>query len=115
MLLKSVFTHMLPAAVTTYTSEISRVLKKGGRAVVTYFLLNAESRRFVDQNLDVHGSSSSTAATLFAASPIPSIRNASSPTTNNGFAMATGRSGARCRRLLLATGAGGRRCSDIRI
>jgi len=55
VLLKSVFTHMLPADVTTYTSEISRVLKKGGRAVVTYFLLNAESRRFVDQNLDVHG------------------------------------------------------------
>jgi SAM-dependent methyltransferase len=55
VLLKSVFTHMLPADVETYMAEIGRVLKKGGRAVITYFLLNTESRRFIDRGLDVHG------------------------------------------------------------
>ena len=49
VLLKSVFTHMVPADVRKYLGEISRVLKVGGRAVVTYFLLNNDSRRFVGQ------------------------------------------------------------------
>ncbi len=47
VLLKSVFTHMMPADVRKYFSEIGRVLKPGGRAVITYFLLNDEARRFV--------------------------------------------------------------------
>jgi SAM-dependent methyltransferase len=44
VLLKSVFTHMLPHDVRTYLGEISRVLKPAGRAVLTFFLLNDQSR-----------------------------------------------------------------------
>ncbi len=47
VLLKSVFTHMLPQDVRRYTSEIARVLRPGGRSVTTYFLLNDESRRLL--------------------------------------------------------------------
>jgi len=54
VLLKSVFTHMLPAEVHAYLREIGRVLKKGGRSVITYFLLNTESRRFIERGLDAH-------------------------------------------------------------
>jgi ubiquinone/menaquinone biosynthesis C-methylase UbiE len=39
----SVFTHMMPAGVTNYSHEIARVLKPGGRCVVTYFLLNDDN------------------------------------------------------------------------
>jgi SAM-dependent methyltransferase len=41
--LTSVFTHMLPAAVDNYMSEISRVLKPGATCLITFFLLNDES------------------------------------------------------------------------
>lgn len=41
--LTSVFTHMLPADTENYISQIARVLKKGGRCLVTFFLLNDES------------------------------------------------------------------------
>ena len=41
----SVFTHMLPTDVEHYLSEISRVLKPGGRCVISYFLINPESLR----------------------------------------------------------------------
>jgi SAM-dependent methyltransferase len=54
VLLKSVFTHMLPVDLRTYMREIGRVLRKGGRSVITYFLLNDESRQFIDRDLDVH-------------------------------------------------------------
>jgi SAM-dependent methyltransferase len=43
VLLASVFTHMLPADVKQYMREIVRVLKPGGRSLVTFFLLNEES------------------------------------------------------------------------
>lgn len=43
-MLGSVFTHMLPKDVERYLSEVSRVLKPGGRCLITYFLLNGESR-----------------------------------------------------------------------
>jgi SAM-dependent methyltransferase len=39
----SVFTHMLPSDAEHYLSEIARVLRKNGRCLITFFLLNAES------------------------------------------------------------------------
>lgn len=39
----SVFTHMRPAEVRQYVSELGRVLRPGGRCLVTCFLLNGES------------------------------------------------------------------------
>jgi SAM-dependent methyltransferase len=41
--LTSVFTHMLRPDVENYMSEISRVLKPGGRCLITFFILNEES------------------------------------------------------------------------
>lgn len=41
--LTSVFTHMLPRDLTHYLSEISRVMRPGGRCLITFFLHNAES------------------------------------------------------------------------
>ena len=52
VVLKSVFTHMLPPDVRHYLQEISRVLKRGGRSIIAYFLLNPESRRFMGAGLD---------------------------------------------------------------
>lgn len=45
--LGSVFTHMLPEDLENYLSEISRVLKKGGKCLISYFLLNDESLSLV--------------------------------------------------------------------
>jgi ubiquinone/menaquinone biosynthesis C-methylase UbiE len=45
--LTSVFTHMLPKDLEHYLSEIARVTKTGGRCLVTFFLLNAESLQLV--------------------------------------------------------------------
>ena len=42
--LTSVFTHMLPEDLEHYLSEIARVLRPGGTSLITYFLLNPESR-----------------------------------------------------------------------
>jgi SAM-dependent methyltransferase len=47
--LTSVFTHMLPEAMENYFSEISRVLRRDGRSLITFFLLNAESVELIDQ------------------------------------------------------------------
>ena len=55
VLLKSVFTHMVPTDVRRYLGEIGRVLKPGGCSVITFFLLNAESRRFMSRGLDKMG------------------------------------------------------------
>jgi hypothetical protein len=41
--LASVFTHMFPADVKHYMTEIVRVLKPSGRCLSTFFLLNEES------------------------------------------------------------------------
>jgi SAM-dependent methyltransferase len=40
----SVFTHMLAPEVERYLAELSRVLEPDGRALVTWFILDAESR-----------------------------------------------------------------------
>jgi ubiquinone/menaquinone biosynthesis C-methylase UbiE len=42
--LVSVFTHMLPPDVSHYMGEIARVMKKGARCMISFFLLNDESR-----------------------------------------------------------------------
>jgi len=44
--LGSVFTHMLPEHVAHYLGEIARVLGSG-RCLISYFLLNDESREFI--------------------------------------------------------------------
>lgn len=41
--LASVFTHMLAEDMENYLSEISRVLNKNGRCLMTFFLLNSET------------------------------------------------------------------------
>ena len=46
--LTSVFTHMLPKDVEHYFSEISRVLKPNGRCIISFFLLNFQSRLLLD-------------------------------------------------------------------
>ncbi len=54
----SVFTHMLPGAVAHYLSELSRVLKCGGRCFISYFLLNDQSEKYMvdsDFNFTVAG------------------------------------------------------------
>ncbi len=43
--LTSVFTHLLPEATTHYLEEIRRMMTDGGRAFLTFFLLNEEQRR----------------------------------------------------------------------
>lgn len=49
--LTSVFTHMLPADVENYLSEIHRVLKKDGRGLVTHFLISEESLSLVKKGV----------------------------------------------------------------
>ncbi|MBS0212969.1 MAG: class I SAM-dependent methyltransferase [Proteobacteria bacterium] len=49
--LTSVFTHMLPADLEHYTDEIARVLKPGGRCLVTFLLRNDESIRLIDAGI----------------------------------------------------------------
>ncbi|MBI2617404.1 class I SAM-dependent methyltransferase [Candidatus Gottesmanbacteria bacterium] len=43
VILLSVFTHMVPKDVENYVREIFRVLKKGGKCFLTFFLLNKYS------------------------------------------------------------------------
>jgi ubiquinone/menaquinone biosynthesis C-methylase UbiE len=45
--LTSVFTHMLPDDMENYIHEIVRVLRSGGRCLITFFLLNDESLRLL--------------------------------------------------------------------
>lgn len=49
--LVSVFTHMLPQDIENYLSEVSRLLKTGGRCLITFFLLNTESLKFIETKL----------------------------------------------------------------
>lgn len=45
VILRSVFTHMLPDAIDNYLDEAARILRPGGHAAITYFLLNDISRK----------------------------------------------------------------------
>lgn len=49
ILLKSVFTHMRPLEVENYIEEVSRLLKSGGRCLVTFFLLNEEQAQLASE------------------------------------------------------------------
>ncbi len=49
--LGSVFTHMVPHDIRNYVKEIHRVLKKGGRCFVTFFLINQESQDLIASKL----------------------------------------------------------------
>ncbi len=53
VILTSVFTHMLPDEVSNYLSEIERVMKAGGRAMITFFLLNRESLKLIESGMSV--------------------------------------------------------------
>lgn len=48
VMLGSVFTHMLPDDLENYLAEVARVLMKGGRCLITYFLLNEESLTLIE-------------------------------------------------------------------
>jgi SAM-dependent methyltransferase len=50
ILLKSVFTHMRPPDVDNYVGEVARLLRPGGRCLLTFFLLNEEQRRRAGEN-----------------------------------------------------------------
>ncbi len=52
--LTSVFTHLLPPDMENYLSEIARVLKNDGRVFITYFLLNPESLKLIDEKVSHH-------------------------------------------------------------
>jgi len=45
---KSVFTHMLPQDMENYFSEIARVLKRGKRCLISFFLSNKESLKLIN-------------------------------------------------------------------
>ncbi|MBF0227629.1 MAG: class I SAM-dependent methyltransferase [Desulfobacterales bacterium] len=50
VIVKSIFTHMLPEGVENYLFEINRVLKTGGRCFITYCLINDDSLKLIQQN-----------------------------------------------------------------
>lgn len=47
--LTSVFSHMLAEDMQRYLCEISRVLRKGGRCLITQFILNKESWKLINE------------------------------------------------------------------
>ena len=50
VVLTSVFTHMVPEDVVNYLKEINRVLKNDGKLLITVFLLNSESKKYMIYN-----------------------------------------------------------------
>jgi len=58
--LTSVFTHMFPEDIDNYMKEISRVLKRKGNCLITFFIINNESKRIMEgpkssYNFKFHG------------------------------------------------------------
>ncbi len=45
--LSSIFTHLLPSAVQAYTREIARVLRSGGRSLISFLLMNKAAEQAV--------------------------------------------------------------------
>ena len=57
ILLKSVFTHMLPSAIENYLREISRLLSDRGRCLATFYLIscyNEEQDKLAEGNYKLH-------------------------------------------------------------
>jgi ubiquinone/menaquinone biosynthesis C-methylase UbiE len=52
ILLKSVFTHMMPNEIDNYVKEISRLLSDEGRCLATFFLLNTEYEEYSKKGLN---------------------------------------------------------------
>jgi ubiquinone/menaquinone biosynthesis C-methylase UbiE len=52
VILMSVFTHMLPADIEHYSREIARVMKPGGRSMITWFILNEVSEGLIEEQRD---------------------------------------------------------------
>ncbi len=50
VILTSVFTHMMPEDVENYIEQISKVLKQGGRCIMTFFLLNEDIVHRMESN-----------------------------------------------------------------
>lgn len=50
IVLTSVFTHMMPNDVDNYLKQISRVMKQDGRCLATFFLLNPEIKKQMEEN-----------------------------------------------------------------
>lgn len=51
--LASIFTHLIPKDMENYFREISRVLKKGGKCLITFFLLNEESVKLIKEGKSI--------------------------------------------------------------
>jgi len=49
-ILKSLFTHMLPEELSVYLQQISARLSPGGKAILTFFILNEEQERLEQKN-----------------------------------------------------------------
>lgn len=54
VMLNSVFTHMMPDDIINYVNEIDRVLNENGHIFVTFFLVNEESKAFMQAGKSVH-------------------------------------------------------------
>ena len=54
-ILTSVFTHMRPEDIRRYLAELHRVLRPGGQAFVTWFILNEETRRLTAEHRSTLG------------------------------------------------------------
>ena len=52
--LTSVFTHMLPADLENYLREIARVMKPGGKCLITFLLLNEEAAGLIRAGKSEH-------------------------------------------------------------
>ena len=52
--LTSVFTHMLPQDMEHYLYEIARVMKRGGRCLITFFLLNSKSLQLINAGKSIY-------------------------------------------------------------
>ncbi len=109
-LLKSVFTHMHPKDIRHYLRELGRVIRSGGRAVITYFLLNDESRAFVAKDRDVVKMKVDWDGDPFAVSPTSRSPNTRRRTTRPVSAPTRRKPGSASTRSRSETGAGARRC-----